>query len=99
MELGLYLTRRIMEEVLDNLIDDFSKLDDNSQKSEINNQLKNMIAIYSDISKKMGLNNSVYFNKFMHFEDNEQDFNELVYAYLKSIEILTGQILDNLINE
>ena len=82
-----------MEEVLNNLIEEFSKLDEKTQQKEISEQLKMMLTLYSDILVKLGSNERAYLNKYMHLEEDEQDFNELVYAYLKSIEDITGKIL------
>ena len=82
-----------MVEALDNLIEEFHKLDKNEQKKEISEQLKTMLTLYGDILKKLGSNESIYLNKYMHLEEDEQDFNELVFAYLKSIEDVTGKIL------
>lgn len=82
-----------MAEVLDKLIEDFSKLDEKEQQKEISDQLKTMLTLYGDILKKLGSNERIYLNKYMHLEEDEQEFNELVFAYLKSIEDVTGKIL------
>lgn len=82
-----------MEESLNSLIEEFSNLDKESQQKEISEQLKTMLTLYGDILKKLGSTESIYLNKYMHLEEDEQEFNELVYAYLKSIEDVTGKIL------
>lgn len=88
-----------MEEVYNKLINDFSNLDKIEQQKAIDEQLKDMLATYTDILKKLGGNEATYINKYMKLDDPEPNFNELVYAYLISIDDITGKLLLHLMGE
>ncbi len=78
---------------LDKLMEEFSMLNKNIQETEIIKQFKIMLSIYEDILKKLDPNEELYLNKYMKDKNLNQNFNELVYAYSKSIENITGKIL------
>lgn len=78
---------------LDKLMEEFSMLNKNIQETEIIKQFKIMLSIYEDILKKLDPNEELYLNKYMIDKNLNQNFNELVYAYSKSIENITGKIL------
>lgn len=88
-----------MEEVLNNLIESFSELDEKAQQKEISERYKEILAEYTDILKTLGGKPDVYINRYMKLDDPEPNFNELVYAYLISIDDITGKLLLHLIGE
>lgn len=71
-----------MEEVLNNLIESFSELDEKEQQKEISKRYKEILAEYTGTLKALGGNPDVYINKYMHLDGPGPNFNELVYAYL-----------------
>lgn len=88
-----------MNDNYNNLIQKFVSLPQEEKAKEIIRDLKNYIAIYQSLCKQYGYQVDLVLNKEMLgvMKDNvtTEDYYEAIYAYLKSLEDISGKFLNN----
>jgi len=88
-----------MNENLNKLIEKFVSLPQEEKAKEIINHLKENIAMYQSLCRQYGYNDNVVLNREMLDVIKENatidDYFEAIYAYLKSLEDISGKFLNN----
>lgn len=88
-----------MNDSLNILIEKFVSLPQEEKAKEIINHLKESIAMYQNLCNRYGYNDEVIFNREMVDVIKEaatvDDYYEAIYAYLKSLEDISGKFLNN----
>ena len=89
-----------MNNKLNELLEAFVLLDQEKKAKEIVASLKEDISIFKSISDTMGFNNTLVFNReivdILKENHTMDDYLEAIYAYLKTLEDISGKLLTDL---
>lgn len=92
-----------MNNKLNELLEAFVLLDQEQKARQIVSSLKEDISIFKSISDTMGFDNNLVFNREVMdiLKENRtmDDYLEAIYAYLKTLEDISGKLLNNLQNK
>lgn len=92
----------VHKEAFGNLIEYYKLLPLQTKRIEIINELEEIISSYSKICTKMGVMPDMVLNKEMLNINNknitEEEFLSAVYAYLNTLEDISGQFIDTISN-
>ena len=91
-----------MNDNLNKLIEKFVSLPQEEKAKEIINHLKENIAMYQNLCIQYGYNSDLILNREMLDVVKENvtidDYYEAIYAYLRSLEDISGKFLNNYLN-